>query len=80
MADIILTLKQVEDFFQRITTQMLGLNPDAPQNQDKVRIAWPTDGQPAFKITDDIVFLKINNPDEQITKQRRQVQTIIVTI
>jgi len=45
---------------------MLGLNPIT----DKVRIGWQTSGAPAWKISEDIIFIMINNVDDPIIKQR----------
>lgn len=74
MADTILTLRQIEDIFQTVTMQILGLpESDAdghPINQDKVRIAWPTGGAPAWKINDDVVFLRIVPVDDPFARQR----------
>ena len=70
MADTILTIRQLEDIFQRITTEILGLDPNDTANASKVRIAWPTCGAPAWKITDDVVFIRVNNADDPITRQR----------
>jgi len=68
MADQILTLVQTEDIFINITAQILGLNP-ATQG-DKVRATWPRLGQPGFKSTDDVVFIKVNVEFDPITQQR----------
>ena len=73
MADTILTLKQIEDLFQNITTQMLGLDPELPENQDIVRISWPTYGAPAWKITQDRVFIRVTYSDGDYNKQRHTV-------
>lgn len=74
MADTILKLEDLESFFQSITMKMLGIaEVDAnlkPINQDKVRISWPTSGAPAWKITDDVTFIRVNNVSDQITQQR----------
>lgn len=70
MADTVLTLSQIENLFQTWTTQMIGLDPAITANQDKVRISYPADGQPGWKITDDIIFLKVNNEPDPIDKQR----------
>ena len=71
MSDTILKLKDIEDLIQSLTTRMLGLDEDDPKNADKVRISWPTGGAPAWGITDDVVFLRVNNsPNESITRQR----------
>lgn len=70
MADTILTLKQIEDLFQSLTCTLLGLNPAAPSSQDKVRIAWPVGGAPAWKINQDIAFLRITPVPDPYTQQR----------
>lgn len=70
MADQILTLKQVEDIFQEITTKMLGYDPTNPAHGNKVRIAYPTFGSPAWKITDDVAFISVNTEMDPITQQR----------
>ena len=74
MADTILTIKQIEDLFQSVTMQMLGLPEkdidDNPINQDKVRIAWPTGGAPAWRIDEDITFLQITPVDDFFARQR----------
>jgi hypothetical protein len=77
MADTVLTLNQIENLFQRITTIMLGLNPDLPEYADKVRIAWPAVGAPGWKRTEDIAFIKINNAPDPINIQRDVVYSQI---
>lgn len=65
MADTILTLKQIEDIFWNLSCTLIGLNPANPGSADKVRIAWPEDGAPAWRITEDVIFLSVvpvNNP------------------
>jgi len=77
MADIILTLAQIENIFQTQTTKMLGYSTapinGIPQNQDKVRIAFARAGAPAFKITDNICFLQITTQDDQYNRQRNSM-------
>lgn len=63
MADTILKLIEIEDLFAQITRNMIG-------NQAEVRISWPTGGAPAWKITDNIVFLQVNDSDDPIVQQR----------
>ena len=46
MEDIVLKLREIEDFFQEITCEMLGIDLSKKENQNKVRIAWPTGGAP----------------------------------
>lgn len=69
MADTVLTAIQIEDFFQTNTTRMLGLDPDDPANQKRVRVAWPAVGAPAWKREQDVTFLQVDYSDEQITRQ-----------
>lgn len=76
MANQILTLKEIEDFFQNITSLMLGLDMTQQINQGKVRISWPTGGAPSWKISEDIVFLRITPIDD---KQARTLNIIYNT-
>lgn len=82
MANVVLTLKQIEDLFQNITTQMLGLDPTAPENQGVVRVAWPTTGAPAWKITQDRIFIRVtpvdNDYNKQVSTQYEPVDSTIV--
>lgn len=64
-----MTLAQLKSFYFKLIAQILGLDPTLPINQEKIRMSWPTDGAPAWKITDDICFLQINNQDDGISKQ-----------
>lgn len=54
---------------------MLGINPSSdPLAYSKVRLEWPTGGQPAFAITDDVAFLRTTEEDDQYNRIRdRQV-------
>jgi len=63
-------LKDLENLFQSVIVGITGLNPVTG-----VRIAWPTEGAPAFKITDNIVFIQITEDDEPINKQRDVVMS-----
>lgn len=69
MADTIQTIRQIEDIFQMLTLQMLGLDPEAPGNQSRVRISWPENGAPAWKRAEDVVFLMISYDDDLISRQ-----------
>lgn len=75
MADNILTTKQLEDFFQSLTMIILGIpsvdpGTQKPINQDRVRIDWPTGGAPAWKISEDIVFLQVTTAGDPYIQQR----------
>ncbi|WP_061342970.1 phage neck terminator protein [Clostridium botulinum] len=69
MSDIVLKLKEIEDFFQETTCEMLGIDLRKKENQQKVRIAWPTGGAPGWKIQDDICFLRITPVDDAMTRE-----------
>jgi hypothetical protein len=64
------TTEQIEDFFWQVTMQLLGYNPDDFNNPDNpptfmpVRIAWPTGGAPAWKISEDVVFIRLFTKEE----------------
>jgi hypothetical protein len=66
--DTVLTLKQIEDIFFTETCKMIGLDPTLQENQNKVRLAWPTAGSPAWKINEDIVFIRITPIDDKMAR------------
>jgi len=68
MADQILKLKDLEDFFADITYKIIGLDPTLVTNKGKVRLAWPVSGAPSWKITDDIVFLRVTPIDDKLER------------
>lgn len=68
MADQVLKLSEIEDFFFQITCKMLNIDLTKEENQDKVRIAWPTDGAPGWKINDDVIFLRITPVDDRMAR------------
>ncbi|TWH46335.1 hypothetical protein [Sporomusa sp. KB1] len=79
MADLILTTEQLEDLFWKVTMLMLGFNPDEYNDPDNpptfmpVRISWPTEGAPAWKIHEDVAFLRIDEEDDEINILRDNV-------
>ncbi len=62
-----LTELQIQIIFQNIVLQCLGITPAGPTDSTaytQVRIDWPPPGQPAWKITDDVAFVRaIEVPD-----------------
>ena len=62
-------IRLLEDFFQNLTVQILGLDPRALASQSRVRIEWPRNGAPAWKIDEDVAFLLVNFDDDPITRQ-----------
>lgn len=76
MADQILKLTELEDFFADVTYKILGLDPTLAANKGKVRLTWPSNGAPSWKITDDVVFLRVTPIDD---KQARTLNIIYDT-
>jgi hypothetical protein len=72
--DIDQTLKQIEIIFQKMVMDMLGLLEGSPIDYSIpayfVRVAWPTEGAPAWKITEDIVFLRVVEEDHPVNRER----------
>lgn len=70
MADIINTLKDMEELFWTVTSKILGLDTTLAINQGKVRRSWQTSGVPSWKITEDITFIQILPLNDDFAKQR----------
>lgn len=74
------TMTELENLFHDFTAKMFGFDIDnvdpavANAAQEAaataIRIAWPTQGAPPWKITDDKAFLKLTFEDNDYTKQR----------
>ncbi|CQR71679.1 hypothetical protein SOV_04750 [Sporomusa ovata DSM 2662] len=77
MADLFLTRKQLEKLFWRVTTLMLGFDPALTINANKVRISWPTEGAPSWKIDEDVIFLRIYEQDDEFNVIRDTVYQAI---
>lgn len=61
MASSALSPAQVSVLFQDLVLLMLGVTPSGPSDEaaySQVRIDWPTGGQPDWKLTDDIAFIR----------------------
>lgn len=77
MTDINLEIADLNLLFQQITMDILGY--DYVANQDAaayaVRIGWPTEGAPAFKIDEDIAFITVVEKDSSYNRQREMKMT-----
>lgn len=70
MADTILTIQQLENFFWSMTTQILGLDPTLAANQSRIRIGWPEYGAPAWQVNDNVIFIMVTQePESAMTQQ-----------
>ena len=71
-----LTTAQMQVLWQSIVLQCLGITPSGPTDAtaySQVRIDWPTPGQPAWAITDDIAFVRaVEVPDPYNTAHEIQ--------
>lgn len=67
MTSTALTAQQISIIFQNLVLQSLGIAPASTTDESaysKVRIDWPTNGQPDWKITEDIAFIRaVEVPD-----------------
>jgi len=60
-----LSPQQVQVIFQVLTAQMIGLNPQGPKDPAYryVRLGWPQNGQPAWDINSNYVFIRAVEQD-----------------
>lgn len=63
----ILTLKQIEDCFREVTCKALGV---PLNNHSKVRLTYPKDGAPDWKINEDVTFIRIQSSQDPYSQQR----------
>lgn len=56
-------LRSLEDLIRKATLELLGL-PDNKATASRVRIAWPTNGAPDWKINEDVIFIRVYPIDE----------------
>lgn len=65
-----LTVTEINTLLQAVTTQIFGLTSSAPNFNSAVRLDWPTDGQPAWQITDDVCFVACTPIDSDYSNMR----------
>ena len=79
--DVYQTLDQLNKIFQQMLLDMLGyVKTGSPADYDPtafyfVRVSWPTEGAPAWKITEDIVFIRVVEEDHAINREREVENT-----
>ena len=75
-----LTAQQLAIIWQNLVLQCLGIAPSGPTDSvaySQVRIDWPTPGQPAWPITQDVAFIRITEvPDQYNTAHEAQLPTL----
>lgn len=75
-ADIFLTQDAVNKVFQNLTITLLGLTtPTATDRSSysKVRVSYPPEGQPAWKVTENICFMSVFERDGEYNKPRNVI-------
>lgn len=76
MAEVYQTISELEELFQRMIIDMLGLALGSPADYDAasyyVRIAWPAEGAPAWERTEDVCFIKVTEEDDPVNRQREE--------
>ena len=77
MDDIFLKRTDLEKIYWNVTEKLIGLDPTLPVNANKVRISWPTGGAPAWKITEDVTFIRIGDADDPLNIPRDTTSTPI---
>jgi hypothetical protein len=76
MTDTYHTLSELNILFQEVLLTALGYDKTASPDlftdaaYAAVRMSWPTEGAPAFKATEDVVFAAITENDDQINRTR----------
>lgn len=65
-----MTITELENTFWTITMDILGYDTSDKSLQNKVRIDWPTQGQPSFNVSEDVIFLKIVPIDDNYNRIR----------
>lgn len=71
MAEKYLTLNQFEDLIRATLCSILGWE----VSTSNMRISWPTDGMPAWQITEDVIFLKCFEIDNSYNREREDTDT-----
>jgi hypothetical protein len=68
----------LNSILQTLTCHMLGIDPTVdPLAYSKVRISWPTVGQPAWANTDDVCFLQATEQDDQYNRIRDTAYVVV---
>lgn len=83
MPDQYHTLPQLNILFQAVLLRMLGYEKTgSPADYSReayaaVRVAWPTYGAPAWKVTEDVAFIQVSEDDDPINRQRETKLTTV---
>ncbi len=64
--DVYLTIQELQKIFYDLFVSMFNSSP----SQSQVRWSWPVQGAPAFRINDDVVFLKLYDTPGTMTTLR----------
>jgi hypothetical protein len=71
LTSLALSPQAISNFWQTLTCAMLGIDTTTDELcYSKVRLEWPTSGQPAWKISEDVTFLKVTEEDDSYNRIR----------
>ncbi len=62
-------LTEIEDLIRKATLEILGL-PDNSTTKKRIRMSWPTDGAPSWKINEDVAFIRVYEIDDLYNRQK----------
>lgn len=62
-------LRDLENLIRKATLEVLGL-PDNNANASRVRISWPALGAPAWKISEDVIFIRVRTQDDPYNRPK----------
>lgn len=72
MASVPLTPDVIQPLMQIVTMMALGLTPTDPSAASLVRVGWQTQGQPARLISEDVVYIRCVEEDDEYNRIRDQ--------
>jgi hypothetical protein len=79
-----LTLQQMNVAMQQFTLTAIGIAYDPSNASDpaysRVRVDWPTDGQPFGAITDDVAFISCTEEDDEYDRLRDVVDADVIPV
>lgn len=60
----------IQSLMQIVTMNILGLDPSAAASAQTVRVGWQAQGQPAQQITEDIIYIRCVEEDDEYNRIR----------
>ena len=73
-----LTVAQANTIFQALLTDILGLTPEDANYSSAVRVAWQTEGAPAWTIGQDVISFQCVEEDSEYDKIRDRAYSALI--